>query len=417
MTSPQASEGLHIAHRPVHAPDRTLAVIDHNVPTTDRSHGIDDPESALHVQTLADSAKEFGVEYYSEADKRQGIVHIFGPEQSFTLPGMTIVCGDSHTSTHDALGVLAHGIGTSEVEHVLATQTLIQKKAKNMRITVDGKLPEGVTAKDIILAIIGETGTAGGTGHVIEYAGEAIRALSMEGRMTVCNMSIEAGARAGLITPDEKTSAYIQGRPKAPTGDAWEMAKSYWQTLYSDPDAHFDREVHLDVANLPPTVTWGSSPEDVVSITGVVPNPDNIQDEGRRASKHRALEYMGLTPDTKMTDIRSGQDLPGGRVRMARAGPLHVPGDERRQARSGRALRLHLEPQLRGPSGLQGPHPSGLARNGGGRCDHRPFHRRARVAERLIRVSSTRKTSSTGARTLLTGMTSPCVPFLRLRFC
>ncbi len=303
VTSPQAFEGLRMTGREVHAPGRTLAVVDHNVPTTDRSHGIDDPESALQVQTLADNAKEFGVEYYSETDRRQGVVHIVGPEQGFTLPGMTIVCGDSHTSTHGAFGALAHGIGTSEVEHVLATQTLIQKKAKNMRITVDGKLPDGVTAKDIILAIIGEIGTAGGTGHVMEYAGEAIRALSMEGRMTVCNMSIEAGARAGLIAPDETTYAYIKGRPKAPTGQAWDMAKAYWETLYSDPDAKFDREVHLDAANLPPTVTWGSSPEDVVSITGVVPNPDDIQDDGRRTSKHRALDYMGLTPGTKMTDI------------------------------------------------------------------------------------------------------------------
>ena len=330
VTSPQAFEGLRMAHRPVHAPTRTLAVVDHNVPTTDRSHGIDDPESALQVQTLADNAKEFGVEYYSETDKRQGIVHIVGPEQGFTLPGMTIVCGDSHTSTHGAFGALAHGIGTSEVEHVLATQTLIQKKAKNMRITVDGELPDGVTAKDIILAIIGEIGTAGGTGHVMEYAGDAIRALSMEGRMTVCNMSIEAGARAGLIAPDEKTFAYIQGRPKAPTGKAWDMARAYWETLYSDPDAHFDREVHLDAANLPPTITWGSSPEDVVSITGVVPNPDDLADEGRRASKRRALEYMGLTAGTKMTDIAIDRVFIGsctnGRIEDLRAAAAIVQG-------------------------------------------------------------------------------------------
>ncbi|PTW63533.1 3-isopropylmalate dehydratase large subunit [Breoghania corrubedonensis] len=330
VTSPQAFEGLRIAGRPVHAPTRTLAVVDHNVPTTDRSHGIDDPESALQVQTLADNAKAFGVEYYSETDKRQGIVHIVGPEQGFTLPGMTIVCGDSHTSTHGAFGALAHGIGTSEVEHVLATQTLIQKKAKNMRITVDGDLPDGVTAKDIILAIIGEIGTAGGTGHVMEYAGDAIRALSMEGRMTVCNMSIEAGARAGLIAPDEKTFTYIQGRPKSPTGKAWDMAKAYWETLYSDPDAHFDREVRLDAANLPPTITWGSSPEDVVSITGVVPNPDDLTDEGRRASKHRALEYMGLTPGTKMTDIVIDRVFIGsctnGRIEDLRAAAAIVDG-------------------------------------------------------------------------------------------
>ena len=330
VTSPQAFEGLRMAGRQVHAPTRTLAVVDHNVPTTDRTHGIDDPESALQVQTLADNAKEFGVEYYSETDRRQGVVHIVGPEQGFTLPGMTIVCGDSHTSTHGAFGALAHGIGTSEVEHVLATQTLIQKKAKNMRITVDGDLPEGVTAKDIILAIIGEIGTAGGTGHVMEYTGDAIRALSMEGRMTVCNMSIEAGARAGLIAPDETTYAYIKGRPKAPTGQAWDMAKAYWETLYSDPDAHFDREVHLDAANLPPTVTWGSSPEDVVSITGVVPNPDDIADEGRRASKRRALEYMGLTAGTKMTDIAIDRVFIGsctnGRIEDLRAAAAVVKG-------------------------------------------------------------------------------------------
>jgi len=303
VTSPQAFEGLRLSHRTVRAPQRTLAVVDHNVPTTDRSHGIDDPESALQVNTLAANAKEFGVEYYNELDKRQGIVHIVGPEQGFTLPGMTIVCGDSHTSTHGAFGALAHGIGTSEVEHVLATQTLIQTKAKNMRVTVDGDLPPGVTAKDIILAIIGEIGTAGGNGHVLEFAGDAIRALSMEGRMTVCNMTIEGGARAGLIAPDEKTFEYVKGRPQAPSGKAFDMAKAYWETLYTDPDAHFDREVRLDAAALPPIVTWGSSPEDVIAVTGVVPNPDDIADPNRRTSKWRALEYMGLTPGQKITDI------------------------------------------------------------------------------------------------------------------
>ena len=303
VTSPQAFEGLRMTGRKVRQPEKTLAVVDHNVPTTDRSQGIDDPESALQVQTLADNAAEFGVEYYSELDHRQGVVHIVGPEQGFTLPGMTIVCGDSHTSTHGAFGALAHGIGTSEVEHVLATQTLIQKKAKNMLIQVDGKIPAGVTAKDIILAVIGEIGTAGGTGYVMEYAGEAIRSLSMEGRMTVCNMSIEGGARAGLIAPDETTFAYIQGRPKAPKGAALEQAISYWKTLHTDEGAHFDKVVKLDAANLPPIVTWGSSPEDVVSVTGVVPNPDEIADENTRKSKWRALEYMGLTPGTKITDI------------------------------------------------------------------------------------------------------------------
>lgn len=303
VTSPQAFEGLRIAGRKVRAPTKTLAVVDHNVPTTDRSVGIDDPESATQVETLAENARDFGIEYYSERDQRQGIVHIIGPEQGFTLPGTTIVCGDSHTSTHGAFGALAHGIGTSEVEHVLATQTLIQTKAKNMRVTVDGQLPPGVTAKDIILAIIGEIGTAGGTGHVIEYAGEAIRSLSMEGRMTVCNMSIEGGARAGLIAPDEKTFAYLKDRPKAPKGAAWDEAVRFWSTLHSDEGAVFDREIRLDAAALPPIVTWGTSPEDVVSVTGVVPNPDDIADENKRTSKWRALDYMGLKPGTKMTDI------------------------------------------------------------------------------------------------------------------
>ena len=303
VTSPQAFEGLRHAGRRVRAPTKTLAVVDHNVPTTDRSHGIDDPESALQVETLAENARDFGIEYYDERDRRQGIVHIVGPEQGFTLPGMTIVCGDSHTSTHGAFGALAHGIGTSEVEHVLATQTLIQRKARNMRVTVDGALPEGVTAKDVILAIIGEIGTAGGTGHVIEYAGEAIRSLSMEGRMTVCNMSIEGGARAGMIAPDETTYAYLRDKPKAPKGEAWDRALRYWETLRSDEGAVFDREVRLDASNLPPIVTWGTSPEDVVSVTGVVPNPDEIEDENRRAAKWRALDYMGLKPGTRIADI------------------------------------------------------------------------------------------------------------------
>ncbi len=303
VTSPQAFEGLRLAGRKVRAPEKTLAVVDHNVPTTDRSHGIDDPESALQVATLAENAKLFGIDYFSELDHRQGIVHIIGPEQGFTLPGTTIVCGDSHTSTHGAFGALAHGIGTSEVEHVLATQTLIQRKAKNMRVRVDGALPPGVTAKDIILAIIGEIGTAGGTGHVIEYAGEAIEALSMEGRMTVCNMSIEGGARAGLIAPDEKTFDYIRGRPRAPKAGAWEQALRHWQTLYSDEGAAFDHEIVLDAAKLPPVVTWGTSPEQVVSITGRVPRPDEIADEIKRTAAIRSLDYMGLQGGEKITDI------------------------------------------------------------------------------------------------------------------
>jgi 3-isopropylmalate/(R)-2-methylmalate dehydratase large subunit len=330
VTSPQAFEGLRIAGRRVRAPEKTLAVVDHNVPTTDRRFGIDDPESRLQVETLAQNAADFGVEYYSELDRRQGIVHIVGPEQGFTLPGMTIVCGDSHTSTHGAFGALAHGIGTSEVEHVLATQTLIQRKAKNMRVIVDGQLPPGVTAKDVILAIIGEIGTAGGTGHVIEFAGEAIRSLSMEGRMTVCNMTIEGGARAGMIAPDETTFAYIDGRPRAPKGAAWDMARRYWETLPSDEGARFDREVHLDGANLPPIVTWGSSPEDVVAVTGAVPDPDLIADENKRASKWRALQYMGLTPGTRMTDVRLDRIFIGsctnGRMEDLRAAAKVVEG-------------------------------------------------------------------------------------------
>lgn len=303
VTSPQAFEGLRMTGRKVHAPHKTLAVVDHNIQTTDRSKGIQEEESRIQVEALAQNARDFGVEYFNELDVRQGIVHIVGPEQGFTLPGTTIVCGDSHTSTHGAFGALAHGIGTSEVEHVLATQTLIQKKARNMLVQVDGKPAPGVGAKDITLAIIGEIGTAGGTGSVIEYAGEAIRGLSMEGRMTVCNMSIEGGARAGMVAPDEKAFAYLKDRPKAPKGAAWDEALRYWETLHSDEGAHFDRIVKLDAGNLPPIVSWGTSPEDVISVTGTVPDPDQIEDEVKRASKKRALEYMGLTAGTKMTEI------------------------------------------------------------------------------------------------------------------
>jgi 3-isopropylmalate/(R)-2-methylmalate dehydratase large subunit len=331
VTSPQAFEGLRMAGRKVRHPEKTLAVVDHNVPTTpDRKNGIKNAESRIQVEALAKNAADFGIEYYDAADRRQGIVHIIGPEQGFTLPGTTIVCGDSHTSTHGAFGALAHGIGTSEVEHVLATQTLIQKKAKNMRVAVDGRLPEGVTAKDIILAIIGEIGTAGGTGYVIEYAGDAIRSLSMEGRMTVCNMSIEGGARAGMIAPDETTFAYIKDRPRAPKGRDWDLARAYWETLRSDEDAHFDHVVTLDAAKLPPIVTWGSSPEDVVSVTGVVPDPDGIVDENKRNSKKRALEYMGLTAGTKITDIALDRVFIGsctnGRIEDLRAAAKVVDG-------------------------------------------------------------------------------------------
>ena len=330
VTSPQAFEGLRLAGRKVRAPQKTLAVVDHNVPTTDRRGGIHNPESKIQVDALARNAKDFGVEYFNELDHRQGIVHIVGPEQGFTLPGMTIVCGDSHTSTHGAFGALAHGIGTSEVEHVLATQTLIQKKAKNMRITVDGMPPSGVTAKDIILAIIGEIGTAGGTGHVMEYAGEAIRGLSMEGRMTVCNMSIEGGARAGLIAPDETTFAYIKGRPRAPKDDDFDVARRYWETLYSEEGAVFDREVRLDASKLPPLVTWGTSPENVVTIDGKVPDPAQIADLDKRRAVERALDYMGLKANTPIKDITIEHVFIGsctnGRIEDLRAASKIVTG-------------------------------------------------------------------------------------------
>ena len=303
VTSPQAFEGLRIAGLPVRRPEAALAVADHNVPTTDRSRGIADAESRIQVDTLAANCAEFGIRYFSMDDVRQGIVHIIGPEQGFTLPGTTIVCGDSHTSTHGAFGALAFGVGTSEVEHVLATQTLLQKPAKNMLVTVDGALPFGVGPKDLVLAIIGAIGTAGGTGHVIEYAGAAIRALSMEGRMTVCNMSIEAGARAGLIAPDETTFAYLKGRPMAPDGDHWDAAVAHWLSLPSDPGAAYDTEVHLDAAAIAPQVTWGTSPQDVVAITGAVPVPEEAGDDGRRRAMLRSLEYMGLKAGTPMRDV------------------------------------------------------------------------------------------------------------------
>jgi 3-isopropylmalate/(R)-2-methylmalate dehydratase large subunit len=304
VTSPQAFEGLRANGRKVHRPSATLAVADHNVPTTDRSKGIEDEESRVQVQTLEKNCREFGITYYSMDDIRQGIVHIIGPEQGMTQPGMTIVCGDSHTSTHGAFGALAFGIGTSEVEHVLATQTLIQQPAKNMRISVEGALPLGVTAKDLILAIIGKIGTAGGTGHVIEYAGNAIRDLSMEGRMTVCNMSIEAGARAGLIAPDETTFEYLKGRPMAPKAGQWEQAVAYWRTLPSDPGAVYDKEVVLRAADIVPQVTWGTSPEDVLPITAKIPNPADVADEGKRKAIERSLEYMGLKPGTPLSEVK-----------------------------------------------------------------------------------------------------------------
>ncbi len=303
VTSPQAFEGLRLAGRPVHRPEATLAVPDHNVPTSDRSKGIDDEESRIQVETLVANCAEFGVPIFKMDDIRQGIVHIIGPEQGFTLPGMTIVCGDSHTSTHGAFGSLAFGIGTSEVEHVLATQTLIQKPAKNMRITVDGALPLGVTGKDLALAIIGRIGTAGGTGHVIEYAGEAIRALSMEGRMTLCNMSIEGGARAGLIAPDETTFDYLKGRPLAPKAGQWEAAETHWRSLPSDPGAAYDTEVTLAAAEIEPQVTWGTSPEDVLPISGAVPGPAEAPSPEKAQAIRRSLQYMGLTAGMRLADI------------------------------------------------------------------------------------------------------------------
>ncbi len=303
VTSPQAFEGLRMAGRKVRAPEKTIAVPDHNVPTTpDRVNGIENPESRIQVEALDKNAKDFGIHYYPVHDVRQGIVHIVGPEQGWTLPGMTVVCGDSHTATHGAFGALAHGIGTSEVEHVLATQTLIQKKSKNMKVEITGKLQPGVTAKDITLAVIGETGTAGGTGYVIEYCGEAIRDLSMEGRMTVCNMAIEGGARAGLIAPDETTFEYVKGRPHAPKGAQWEAAMDWWKTLYTDEGAHFDKVVTLRGEDIAPVVTWGTSPEDVLPITASVPHPEDFEG-GKVDAARRSIEYMGLEAGQKLSDV------------------------------------------------------------------------------------------------------------------
>ena len=330
VTSPQAFEGLRMSGRKVRAPEKTIAVPDHNVPTTlDRLKGIDNEESRIQVEALDKNAREFGVVYYPVDDIRQGIVHIIGPEQGWTLPGMTIVCGDSHTATHGAFGALAHGIGTSEVEHVLATQTLIQKKSKNMRVEITGKLSEGVTAKDITLAVIGETGTAGGTGYVIEYCGEAIRSLSMEGRMTVCNMAIEGGARAGLIAPDEITFNYCEGRPNAPTGKLWNKAVRYWRTLFSDDRAHFDKTITLQGENIAPVVTWGTSPEDVLPITATVPAANDFKG-GKVNAAQRSLDYMGLTPGTRLQDVEIDAVFIGsctnGRIEDLRAAAEIVKG-------------------------------------------------------------------------------------------
>ncbi|PUB10903.1 3-isopropylmalate dehydratase large subunit [Yoonia sediminilitoris] len=304
VTSPQAFEGLRMAGRKVRKPEQTIAVPDHNVPTTLGRENADNmtEDSRIQVAALDKNAKDFGIHYYPVSDVRQGIVHIVGPEQGWTLPGMTVVCGDSHTATHGAFGALAHGIGTSEVEHVLATQTLIQKKSKNMKVEITGKLRPGVTAKDITLSVIGATGTAGGTGYVIEYCGEAIRDLSMEGRMTVCNMAIEGGARAGLIAPDEKTFEYCMGRPHAPKGAAWEAALAWWKTLYSDDDAHFDKVITLKGEDIAPVVTWGTSPEDVLPITAAVPAADDFEG-GKVGAAQRSLDYMDLKPGTPLSEI------------------------------------------------------------------------------------------------------------------
>jgi len=330
VTSPQAFEGLRMANRKVHAPDKTIAVPDHNVPTTgDRNAAIENEESRIQVEALDRNAREFGLNYYPVNDIRQGIVHIIGPEQGWTLPGMTVVCGDSHTATHGAFGALAHGIGTSEVEHVLATQTLIQSKSKNMKVEITGKLAPGVTAKDITLSVIGRTGTAGGTGYVIEYCGEAIRELSMEGRMTVCNMAIEGGARAGLIAPDEKTFEYVKGRPHAPKGAQWEAALDWWKTLYSDEDAHWDKVITIRGEDIAPVVTWGTSPEDVLPITAEVPDPSSFHG-GKVGAAQRSLDYMGLKPGQKLSDIEIDTVFIGsctnGRIEDLRAAAAIVKG-------------------------------------------------------------------------------------------
>tara|TARA_B100001996_G_C18665029_1_gene594579 strand:+ start:1275 stop:2675 length:1401 start_codon:yes stop_codon:yes gene_type:complete len=304
VTSPQAFEGLRLQKRKVRRPEFTLAVSDHNVPTTDRSKGIDDKESKIQVETLRKNCKEFGVELFDVNDKRQGIVHVIGPEQGFTQPGAVIVCGDSHTATHGAFGALAFGIGTSEVEHVLATQTLIQKKTKNLRINVNGTLPKGVTAKDVILKIIGTIGTAGGTGYVVEYAGSVISNLSMEERMTICNMTIEAGARAGLIAPDQKTFDYLKGRTMSPKNENWDKAIEFWKTLYSDKNCKFDKEINIQGEDIEPLVTWGTSPQDVSPVTGLVPDPEKEKNEDRKMAMKRSLEYMGLKANTKISDIK-----------------------------------------------------------------------------------------------------------------
>ncbi|SFU76554.1 3-isopropylmalate/(R)-2-methylmalate dehydratase large subunit [Pseudoduganella namucuonensis] len=333
VTSPQAFDGLRAAGRAPWRISANLAVADHNVPTTDRSHGIEDPVSRLQVETLDKNTKSVGMTYFNMNDKRQGIVHVIGPEQGATLPGMTVVCGDSHTSTHGAFGALAHGIGTSEVEHVLATQTLLQKKSKSMLVQVDGELPPGVTAKDIVLAIIGRIGTAGGTGYAMEFGGSAIRALSMEGRMTVCNMAIEAGARAGMVGVDDTTINYVKGRPFSPAGPHWDRAVDYWRTLHTDAGAKFDLVVTLDAAEIKPQVTWGTSPEQVVAIDARIPDPEQEKDPVKRDAMEKALVYMGLNPNTAIEDIRIDKVFIGSctnsRIEDLRAAAAVVRGKQR----------------------------------------------------------------------------------------
>ena len=443
VTSPQAFDGLRAAGRPVRRTDLTLATEDHNIPTTDLDRPIADPVSREQVETLRRNCAEFGVRLYPMGDIDQGIVHVVGPQLGLTQPGMTVVCGDSHTSTHGAFGALAFGIGTSEVEHVLATQTLPLEPFRTMAVTVDGALPDGVTAKDLILAVIARIGTGGGQGHVIEYRGEAVRALSMEARMTVCNMSIEAGARAGMIAPDETTFEFLRGRTHAPQGADWDAAVGYWRTLRTDDDATFDREVVIDASELTPFVTWGTNPGQGLPLAATVPDPASMSDESARASAEQALAYMALTPGTplreiavdtvflgsctngRLEDLRSAaaviagrqvapgvrmlvvpglgpgpargrgrgarRGLHGGRRAVARRGLLDVPGHEPRPARAGGAQRVHVEPQLRGTPGQGRSHPSGVAAGRG--CDRggRPAGRPGRPApvdDRPVRKAS-----------------------------
>jgi 3-isopropylmalate/(R)-2-methylmalate dehydratase large subunit len=409
VTSPQAFEGLRAAGRRVRQPGATIAVADHNVPTSPGRVG-GDADGIIQLETLEKNVAEFAVPYIPIEDARQGIVHVIGPEQGLSLPGMTIVCGDSHTSTHGAMGALAFGIGTSEVEHVLATQTILQKPAKNMRVTVKNRLGPSVYAKDLALAIIARIGTAGGTGHVIEYAGEGVRALDMAGRMTLCNMSIEAGARAGLVAPDETTFAYIEGRPFAPKGEAFDQAVAYWSALPSDPEAHFDTEIEIDATEIAPMVTWGTSPEAAAAITAHAPNPADVADEAARAQMVRALDYMGLEPgqaftaakidvvfvgsctNSRIEDIREVARIAKGQKVAEGVRALVVPGSglvklqaeaeglEPRSPDAGPAVRLHLQPQFRRSAGTGRAHPPGFARHGGSQRHRRPSGRSSRLS-------------------------------------